>query len=112
MKLRGADALIKGLRKRADLGLVKHTVKLNGSELERRMTRNASFSKGYQTGTTKRSIKLDIKNKGLTAKVGPTTHYSPYLERGTRFMEAQPFVRPSFYAQEKKFIQDMKRIMK
>src|SRR5690625_6286945 len=102
MRLRGADELIGALHKRADLGLVKKTVKLNGTELERSMKRNASFDKGYQTGETKRSINLTLEEDGMTARVGPTTHYSPYLELGTRFMEAQPFVGPSFHSQKVK----------
>lgn len=111
-KLTGADALIKHLNRNATLDDVKKTVRLNGSELERRMKRNASFTKGYQTGETKRSIGLEIKDQGLTAEVKPTTHYAPYLERGTRFMNAQPFVFPSFSVQEKVFIKDMRRLMK
>lgn len=112
MKISGTEALIGGLRKRATLADVKNTVKLNGSELERAMKRNASFTKGYQTGTTKRSIGLAFSEGGYTAKVAPTTHYSPYLEVGTRFMSAQPFVRPSFLIQRQKFINDMQRLMR
>src|SRR5690625_4285244 len=112
MRLRGADELIGALHKRADLGLVKKTVKLNGTELERSMKRNASFDKGYQTGETKRSINLTLEEDGMTARVGPTTHYSHYLELGTRFMEAQPYVGPSVHSQKVKFERDMKRLMR
>lgn len=111
-KVTGADALIKHLNRNVTLDDVKKTVKLNGSELERKMKRNASFTKGYQTGETKRSIGLEIKDQGLTAEVKPTTHYAPYLEFGTRFAAAQPFVKPSFAVQEKVFIKDMRRLMK
>lgn len=112
MKIRGADALARGLRDRADLGLVKQAVRHNGAELENRMKHKATFIKGYQTGTTKRSIRMDLQNGGLTARVGPTTHYSPYLELGTRFMDAQPFVRPSFNIQKQIYLDDIKRLMK
>src|SRR5690625_530019 len=112
MRLRGADELIGALHKRADLGLVKKTVKLNGAELERSMKRNASFDKGYQTGETKRSINLTLEEDGMTARVGPTTHYSPYLELGTRFMEAQPVVRPGFNCKKLKYERDRKRLMR
>lgn len=112
MRLKGANQLVGALKDRADMGLVKKTVQLNGSELERKMRRNASFKKGYQTGETKRSIRLNLEDGGLTARVAPTTHYSPYLEYGTRFMEAQPFVRPSYYAQRDVFIKDMRRLMR
>jgi len=112
VKVTGADALINHLKRNATLDDVKKTVRLNGSELERRMKRNASFTKGYQTGETKRSIGLEMKEQGLTAEVKPGTHYAPYLEYGTRFAAAQPFVFPSFSTQEKTFIKDMRRLMK
>lgn len=112
VKITGAEALISQLKKNATLDDVERTVRLNGSELEKKMKRNASFTKGYQTGETKRSIGLEIKDRGLTAEVKPTTHYAPYLEKGTRFMDAQPFVRPSFDVQESIFIKDMRRLMR
>ncbi len=111
VKVTGADALINHLKRNATLDDVKKTVRLNGSELHRRMQRNATFTKGYQTGETKRSIELSIIDSGLTSEVEPKTHYSPYLEYGTRFMESQPFVKPSFATQEKIFIKDMRRLM-
>lgn len=112
MKFTGAAELVGALKSRTSLNDVKRTVKLNGSELETGMKRNASFTRGYQTGTTKRSIGLGMLDGGFTAKVAPTTHYSLYLEVGTRFMSAQPFVRPSFLKQRVKFINDMKRLMR
>lgn len=108
----GADKLIAQLKKNANLDDVKKVVRMNGSELEKKMKRNASFTKGYQTGETKRRTELSIENDGFTAVVGPKTHYAMYLELGTRYMDAQPFVKPSFAAQEKIFIKDMRRLMK
>jgi len=48
----------------------------------------------------------------MTAHVGPTTDYSPYVEYGTRFMRAEPAVRPAFEEQVPIFKQDMEAIMK
>lgn len=112
MKVKGADALIAQLKRNANLDDVKRVVKMNASELERNMKRNASFTKGYQTGETKRSISTSIEDGGMSAVVGPKTHWSMYLEFSTRFMDAQPFVKPSFAAQEKIFIKDMRRLMR
>src|SRR5690625_7535975 len=89
IKVTGADKLIAQLKRNANIDDVKNVVRLNGSEMEKKMKRNASFTKGYQTGETKRSIGLEIKDKGLTAEVKPTTHYAPYLEKGTRFMRSE-----------------------
>lgn len=91
---------------------VKNAVRRNGNELKNRMVRKADFRKGYQTGTTKRSIEENIAADGLSVTVGPTTDYAPYLEYGTRFMEAQPFVRPAWTEQVPKFVRDLNNIIK
>lgn len=111
-EIHGVDELKRALNERISLDDVKKVVQQNGAELQQKMVRNASFSKGYQTGTTKRSISIALKDSGLTAVVAPGTNYSPYLEYGTRFMSAQPFVGPSFNAQKNQFKSDMKRLVK
>lgn len=112
IKFEGLYELQKGLKKNITLDHVKDIVKQNGAEMQERMQEKADFKKGYQTGTTKRSIGLDIVDAGLTADVAPTTEYSPYLEFSTRFMEAQPFVRPSFEEQVEIFKKDMAKLVK
>ncbi|MBN6206383.1 hypothetical protein JYK21_07950 [Ralstonia pickettii] len=118
---RGNEALIKGLKERAKLDDVKNVVRLNGTELQRRMQREASFKGHYRgkkfikpTGTTKRSIGLSspLGDRGFGARVSPNTYYSYWLEHGTRFMSAQPFVQPAFLVQKVQFIKDLERLMK
>ena len=112
IKIDGLDELQKRLKKNVTLDDVKGVVKKNGRELHEKMQDKADFKKGYATGTTKRSIGQEIKDSGFTAEVAPTTEYSPYLEFGTRFMEAQPFVRPAFNEQVQQFKKDMQRLVK
>lgn len=112
IKIEGLDDLKKKLKANVTLDDVKHVVRQNGSELQRRMQSKADFKQGYQTGTTKRSIGLEIKDAGLTAESAPETEYSPYLEYGTRFMEAQPFVRPAFEEQADQFKRDMEKLVR
>ena len=112
VELKGLDALVGKLKRNANLTDVKNVVRINTSELQRKMQRAAVFTKGYSTGTTKRSINLKITDRGFTGKVGPGTEYSPYLIYGTRFMAAQDFFRPPFYVQRAQFIKDMKRLMR
>lgn len=119
IELVGIEKLQVKLKKSVDLKLAKEVVKKNGAELQKEIVKNANFKGHYEgskfvppTGTTKRSVTLDFKDNGLTADVGPTTEYSGYVEYGTRFMEAQPFVRPSFDKQKEIFIDDMKKITK
>lgn len=123
IRIEGLEELQKKLRKNADLDDVKKVVRQNGSELQRRIKRKADFKGHYEwekgkgkvfkkaTGTTKRSVSLDIKDGGLTAESGPTTDYAEYLEYGTRFMEAQPFVKPAMDEQAKQFERDLRKLV-
>lgn len=112
IKFEGLDELEKKLKDNVTLNDVRRVVKQNGAELQEKMQEKADFKKGYQTGTTKRSIGLEIKDEGLTAEVAPETEYSPYLEYGTRFMEAQPFVRPALEDQTAQFKKDMQKLVR
>ena len=111
IQFKGMTELIRGLEDGQNMNKVKKVVKLNGSEMQRNMMRYASFTKGYQTGATKRSITLQFRDAGLSAEVRPTTDYSPYLELGTRYMAAQPFVRPAYYNALFQFHDDLKRLV-
>ena len=112
IRIEGLKKLQKKLKDNVKLDDVKRVVSHNGANLQEGVMNNADFKKGYATGTTKRSVELTFQDDGFTATVEPTTKYSPYLEYGTRFMEAQPFVRPAYDVQKKKFKQDMDKLVK
>lgn len=112
IEIKGLDKLEKALKRNVQMTDVARVVKHNGAQLGNKMQKEADFVKGYQTGTTKRSIGVEIKDSGFTAEVGPETHYSPYLEYGTRFMDAQKFVSPAYNEQKQKFKQDMRKLVK
>lgn len=110
--VKGLEELEKKLKANVTMNDVKRVVRENGAELQKKMQSKADFKMGYQTGTTKRSIGLEIKDGGLTAESGPKTEYSPYLEYGTRFMDAQPFVRPALEEQAQQFKSDLQKLMR
>ena len=110
--IEGLKELEKKLKDSVTMDDVKRVVRQNGSELQRKMQSKADFTQGYQTGTTKRSIGLEIQDAGMTAESGPETEYSPYLEYGTRFMAAQPFVRPALEEQATQFQKDMQKLVR
>lgn len=91
---------------------IQKVVRHHGIKLQQTMTRKAIFTKGYSLGDTQASISLEITHGGFTAMVGPQTHYSPYLEYGTRFMSAQPFVKPSLDVVKPAFIADLNKLVK
>ena len=108
MKFVGLDELQRGLIERSHLEAAKTVVAKNGSRLQTRAQENAPVD----TGTLKRSIGLSIEDGGLTAKSEATVHYAGYVELGTRFMEAQPYMKPAFNQVKGKFNSDLKRLVR
>jgi HK97 gp10 family phage protein len=47
------------------------------------------------TGLLRRSIHTVIEHGGLRAVVGPSAFYSVFVEFGTRYMAARPYMRPA-----------------
>ena len=55
---------------------------------------------------------LEIKDSGLTAESEATVNYAGYVEYGTRFMGAQPYMRPALQEVGKQFKSDMEKLVK
>ena len=108
----GLEELQKHLKKCVTMDDVKRVVRQNGGELEQKIIDHAVFVKGYSKGDTAGSVRTEYKDDGLTAESGPTTDYSEYLERGTRKMDAQPFVGPAFDEQKPIFKNDLKKLVR
>lgn len=115
----GMEKLQKKLRENVDLNEVKKIVKTNGAEMQAETQRNANFKGHYEgkkfvppTGALRRSIGLEITDGGMTAEVEPHTEYAPYVEFGTRFMNAQPYMKPAFKKQSKQFRKDMNELVR
>ncbi|WP_270743528.1 HK97-gp10 family putative phage morphogenesis protein [Streptococcus infantarius] len=116
VEIKGDDILLRALQTAANMKAHKAIVKKYGGELQSAAKDKAVFAGHYEgkkfvkaTGATKRSIKLEITDGGFAAKVTAGTDYSGYLEKGTRFMDAQPFMKPAFDVVQPKFINDLRR---
>ena len=107
IKIVGMEKLQKKLKKNVDMADVKRVVRHNGAEMQTKAQQNAPVD----TGTLKRSIGLEITDNGMSAEVEPTAEYAPYVELGTRFMEAQPYLKPAFEEQSKEFRKDMQKLV-
>ena len=108
VKVTGFKELEMKLKRNADMQEVKKIVRKHGAELQKNAKRNAPID----TGTLKRSIGLEIENAGLSAEVEPKEDYSAYVELGTRFMQAQPYLMPAFNEQKEEFKKDMKNLVR
>lgn len=114
IKMIGLDELQRKLKANCNLNDVRKVVQVNGDELNKKMKRKTTtaFVKGYSTGDTANTINTEIRDDGMTAVVGPTTEYAYYVEVGTRFMQAEPFVRPPWEEQKEIFKKDLDKLMK
>lgn len=112
LTLKGLKDLEKALKEKERLNAIKRVVLVRGGAMQNRTVRNAVFVKGYQTGTTRRSVRGGISSSGLSYTEGPTTHYAYFLEYGTRFMQAQPFVGPAFNEEKPLFKKELEKLMK
>lgn len=108
LSFNGIGALESKLKRNASMSEVKNIVKSNGVELNANAARKAPVD----TGFLRRSIVFEIANFGLSARSVALAEYAPYLEWGTRFMSAQPFMGPAFRRQSKKFKSDLMRLVK
>lgn len=121
VRMKGASKLIAGLEQRQKLTGVQALVKKYTAQLqEKAQQRTTTEYKGHYegkrfvkpTGATKRGIKLEIADGGLSGIVGMSMSYNPYLENGTRFMRARPVLKPTFTTQKVQFVNELKLLMK
>lgn len=105
---KGIDQLIRHLEKKMTLEDVKKVVSTNTSEMANQMQRRAPVDTGFM----RRSINQSILDGGLSGMVTPTAEYAPYVNFGTRFQAAQPFVSNAFNYQKIKFLADMRGLVR
>ena len=90
---------------------VEHVLEANAREIELNAKRNAPVD----TGKLQQSIKSFKSNeKEYTIKSNATglAPYGIFVEHGTRFMRAQPFLFPAFFKQRARFIDDLEDLLK
>jgi HK97 gp10 family phage protein len=106
IKVIGLEALEKRLKFNVELADVKKVVRQNTAKLDKAVKKKVPVDTRY----LKRSVGLKMSDGGFTGTVGATAEYAPYLEYGTRFMRAQPFMKPSLDEVGKQFKADMDKL--
>ena len=118
ISFKGLDKLEKKLIENVKMEEVKKVVRDNGLTLQGNVVKNAgeaTFNKGYFTGNLKQDVAghgLKLSDGGLTAKVGTSAEYGAHLEYGTRYMEAEPFLKDPFEQAKKEFKADIDKLAK
>ncbi|WP_411842118.1 HK97-gp10 family putative phage morphogenesis protein [Salinicoccus sp. HZC-1] len=70
----------------------------------------AAFNKGYATGFTVRNITME-RIAPMSYKIISQSGHSGFLEYGTRFMEAAPFIFPAYKVVKNQFQADLRRLV-
>lgn len=114
--MRGLSQLEKKLLKGVSKEKISQVVRLNTAELTQKAKDRAPISTektnpGGAHGQLKRSIIPSVGSGGLVGKVNATVDYAEYVEMGTRFMAAQPYMKPAFDQQKEVFLADMKKLI-
>ena len=90
----------------------KHARIATNRELDlssKRIERMAKTKAPVDTGALKKSI-FSAKAGDLTYKVTAPQHYAIYVEKGTRKMRAQPFLKPALDTERPKLISNLRKI--
>lgn len=119
IKVVGMTKLKKKFKYGVTMNDVKRVVANNGEELQSKAQEKAPVGTPESTGipeyiggTLQRSIGVELRDGGMTAEVEPTAHYGAYVELGTRFMDARPYLKPAYDEQKKKFKKDMDKLVR
>lgn len=107
LSLKGTSELRKALEHPLGMEAIKKTIAYHGSQVQNRAQRLAPVD----TGFLKRSIELFIEDGGMSAVIRARAIYSPYLEYGTRYITAIPFMGPALNLQEPAFMADIRRLI-
>ena len=87
-------------RLRAVVSIAAHNIERRGKE-----------KVPVDTGATKDSIQPEFGSQGLSARIGPSTTYAPFLEFGTHRMAARPFMVPALELERGPFIEAIKKVV-
>ena len=114
--MRGLNQMQKKLLKGVSKDQISRVVRMNTAELTQKAKDRAPVSTektnpGGAHGQLKRSIIPSVGSGGLVGKVNATVDYAEYVEMGTRFMAAQPYMKPAFDQQKEVFLDDMKKLI-
>ena len=106
-KVKGVDRLVRQLAIKSKQARIATDRQLELSS--KRIERMAKVKAPVDTGALKNSI-FSAKAGNLTYKVTAPQHYALYVEKGTRKMRAQPYLKPALDAERPKLISNLRKL--
>jgi len=114
IKFQGINETKIKFKKMADMSLVKQAIKSNTVALQENAIGRMpnTYVKGYSKRYTAQHTNPYFLNNGFTGKVTMETEYSQYLEYGTRYMSAEPVMKPALNEIYPRFVSDIVKAAK
>lgn len=106
-KVKGVDRLVRQLAIKSKQARIATDRQLELSS--KRIERMAKVKAPVDTGALKNSI-FSAKAGNLAYKVTAPQHYAIYVEKGTRKMRAQPYLKPALDAERPKLISNLRKL--
>ncbi|MRI74098.1 hypothetical protein FDP51_08780 [Enterococcus mundtii] len=107
LQIKGLRALDQKLARNIQMKEVRQIIRTNGTEMNETAQRKAPVD----TSFLRRSINFSMLDSGFTAMSMAGADYAGYVEWGTRFMSAQPYMKPAFISQKVRFLTDLRRLV-
>jgi len=82
---------------------IKQVVQIAARNIEKDAKQRMADWPAVDTGTTMNSIFVDPGSPSFSQHIGPTTEYAPFIEFGTRYMSARPFMIPALEKEAPRF---------
>jgi len=83
---------------------IKTVVQIAARNIEKDAKQRMTDWPAVDTGATRNSIFVDPGTPSFSQKIGPTTEYAPFIEFGTRYMSARPYMIPALEKEAPRFI--------
>ncbi|HHV8933764.1 TPA: HK97-gp10 family putative phage morphogenesis protein [Staphylococcus aureus] len=94
-----------------DVDEVLKNLAIEGAKLAKENAERV-MNKGYWTGNLWREIEsVKSEKTSLSYKITSNAGYSGFLEFGTRYMEAEPFMWPMYLQIQKELVKDLKELL-
>ena len=108
IEIEGGDELVRSIKDRLGADRVIPVIRRSTTQAQAKAMRLAAVDTGFM----KRSITMRLDITGLAGYITAGAEYSPYVEFGTRNMDAQPFMRPAAREQAPIFMNDLSNLIR
>jgi len=90
---------------------IKAVVQIAARNIETDAKQRMTDWPAVDTGDTRSSIFVSPGTPSFTQQIGPTTEYAPFIEFGTRYMSARPFMIPALEKEAPRFEEALEQII-